>query len=112
MNWPLGRVLMSYAASIYVRIITGMNIKDATAGFKCYKRHTIDPIFSRQLINGWVFDAEDVFLAKKFGFKIKEIPINWTHYARDSKVRIARDVLKSALELLKIRINDLRGRYT
>ena len=93
------------------KLFLNLGVWDITCGFKCYKKHTIAPIFSRQLINGWVFDAEDVFLAKKFGFKIKEIPIRWTHYSKDSKVRIVRDVVRSAWELLKIRINDLKGRY-
>lgn len=78
-NWPLGRVLMSYAASIYVRIITGMNIKDATAGFKCYKRNVLETINLDNIRSkGYAFQIEMKFIAWKFGFKIIEVPIVFT----------------------------------
>jgi dolichol-phosphate mannosyltransferase len=78
-NWPLGRVLMSYAASIYVRIITGMKVKDTTAGFKAYRRivlETIDLDSVRSV--GYAFQIEMKFTAWKFGFRIIEIPIVFT----------------------------------
>lgn len=78
-NWPLGRVLMSYCASIYVRFITGMKIKDTTAGFKCYRRevlHNIRPEHIRSV--GYAFQIEMKFAAMKLGYKIVEIPIIFT----------------------------------
>jgi len=93
------------------KLFLNLRVWDITCGFKCYQRNTVDLIFSKQLIDGWSFDAENLFLAKKYGFKVKTIPIHWTHYDRDSKVKIARDVLRSGWELIKIRINDLKGRY-
>jgi len=78
-DWPLGRVLMSYFASIYVRFITGMNIKDTTAGFKCYKRKVLETIDLDKInLKGYAFQIEMKFTTWKFGFKIREIPIVFT----------------------------------
>jgi dolichol-phosphate mannosyltransferase len=78
-NWPMGRVLMSYIASIYVRIITGMNIKDTTAGFKCYRREvlrSIEPAHIKSV--GYGFQIEMKFTAWRLGYKVVEIPIIFT----------------------------------
>jgi len=78
-NWPIGRVIMSYYASVYVRIITGMPIKDATAGFKCYKREVLETMNLDQIkFMGYAFQIEMKFTAWKFGFKIVEVPIIFT----------------------------------
>lgn len=75
-NWPLSRVLMSYFASVYVRIVTGMRIKDTTAGFKCYRRRVLETIdFDRIKLKGYGFQIEMKFAAWKHGFKIVEVPI-------------------------------------
>jgi dolichol-phosphate mannosyltransferase len=78
-NWPLTRVLISYIASIYVRIITGMRIMDTTAGFKCYKREVLENIKPEQIKSvGYSFQIEMKFVAWKLGYKIVEIPIVFT----------------------------------
>jgi len=78
-NWPMGRVLISYFASIYVRFITGMDIKDTTAGFKCYKRKVLDSIDLDSIkFKGYAFQIEMKFTAWKSGFEIAEIPIIFT----------------------------------
>jgi dolichol-phosphate mannosyltransferase len=78
-DWPLGRVLISYFASIYVRFITGMNIKDTTAGFKCYKRKVLETIDLDKInLKGYAFQIEMKFTTWKFGFNIQEIPIVFT----------------------------------
>jgi dolichol-phosphate mannosyltransferase len=75
-NWPLGRVLMSYFASVYVRLITGMNIKDTTAGFKCYRRKVLETIDLDNIhFKGYAFQIEMKFTAYKCGFQLVEIPI-------------------------------------
>ena len=75
-NWPMGRVLMSYYASAYVRFVTGMKIKDTTAGFKCYKREVLEAIDLDSIrFTGYAFQIEMKFTAWKMGFKIKEISI-------------------------------------
>ncbi len=78
-NWPIGRVIMSYYASAYVRFITGMNIMDTTAGFKCYRRKVLETInFDNIKFKGYAFQIEMKFTAYKFGFKIVEVPIIFT----------------------------------
>jgi len=75
-NWPIGRVLMSYFASSYVRIITGMKVFDTTAGFKCYRRHVLETInLDKIQFKGYAFQIEMKFTAWKCGFTIQEVPI-------------------------------------
>lgn len=75
-NWPMGRVLMSYFASKYVRLITGLDIHDTTAGFKCYKRKVLETIeLDKIRFKGYAFQIEMKFTAYKCGFKIKEVPV-------------------------------------
>ena len=78
-NWPIGRVLMSYFASVYVRFITGINIQDATAGFKCYKSIVLKTIrLDRIRFVGYAFQIEMKFTAIKHGFDVIEVPIIFT----------------------------------
>ena len=78
-NWPMGRVLMSYYASAYVRFITGMKIRDTTAGFKCYRREVLETIpLDKIKFFGYAFQIEMKFTAWKFGFNIVEVPIIFT----------------------------------
>jgi dolichol-phosphate mannosyltransferase len=78
-NWPLSRVLISYIASIYVRLITGMKIMDTTAGFKCYRKEVLENIRPHHIKSiGYGFQIEMKFNAWKMGYKIVEIPIIFT----------------------------------
>jgi dolichol-phosphate mannosyltransferase len=78
-NWPMSRVLMSYYASAYVRLVTGMKIQDTTAGFKCYTRKVLETIdFDKIKFKGYAFQIEMKFTTWKFGFKIVEVPIIFT----------------------------------
>jgi len=75
-NWPMSRVLLSYYASKYVRVITGMPIGDSTAGFKCYTRKVLEKVLTEPVkFVGYAFQIEMKFRAWKYGFKIKEVPI-------------------------------------
>lgn len=75
-NWPMGRVLMSYYASKYVRLVTGVPIHDTTAGFKCYRRCVLEAIDLDAIrFKGYAFQIEMKFTAYKLGFKIKEVPV-------------------------------------
>jgi dolichol-phosphate mannosyltransferase len=75
-NWPMKRLILSYSANIYTRVITGMPVHDATAGFKCYKRKVLETIDIDNLkSNGYAFQIETNFLAWKKGFKLMEMPI-------------------------------------
>ena len=75
-NWPMGRVIMSYYASAYVRIVTGMNVRDTTAGFVCYSRNVLEAIdLDKIRFKGYAFQIEMKFTAFKMGCRIKEVPI-------------------------------------
>jgi dolichol-phosphate mannosyltransferase len=78
-NWPMGRVLMSYYASVYVRFITGMPFRDSTAGFKCYKAKVLNKIDLNKIrFKGYAFQIEMKFRAWKLGFDVVEVPIIFT----------------------------------
>lgn len=112
----LGRMPAKYRTflgDIYyemLRFILLPSVKDTNCGFKLFSRKVIKPIFSRQLINRWGYDAEVLFIADKLGFSIKEIPVRWTHYA-GSKVKITDAVIKTLGELAKIKVNHWQGKY-
>ena len=75
-NWPIGRVLMSYFASKYVKFVTGFNIHDTTAGFKCYKRRVLETIeLDKIRFKGYGFQIEMKYTAYKIGFRLKEVPV-------------------------------------
>lgn len=82
-NWPIGRVLLSYFASAYVRFITRMKIQDTTAGFVCYRRKVLETLqLDKVKFVGYAFQIEMKFLTWKYGFKLKEIPIIFTERTR------------------------------
>ena len=75
-NWPMGRVLMSYYASRYVQFVTGIPVRDTTAGFKCYRRSVLETVDLDAIrFKGYAFQIEMKFTAYKLGFKIKEVPV-------------------------------------
>lgn len=75
-NWPIGRVLMSYFASKYVRLVTGFKVHDTTAGFKCYRRHVLETIeLDKIRFKGYAFQIEMKYTAYKIGFRIKEVSV-------------------------------------
>lgn len=78
MNWPLGRLLMSYFASLYVRIVLWMNVKDTTAGFKCYRRKVLETIDLDNIrFVGYAFQIEMKYTAHRLGFRVVEVPITF-----------------------------------
>ena len=78
-NWPMGRLIMSYYASVYVRLVTGMKVYDATAGFVCYSRKVLERMkFNKVKFVGYAFQIEMKYTASKLGFHIHEIPIVFT----------------------------------
>ncbi len=95
-NWPMNRVLMSYFASSYVRVITGMPIADATAGFKCYTRKVLETIPLNEIrFIGYAFQIEMKFLAYKYGFKIKEVPIIFTDRTKGES-KMSKGIIREA----------------
>lgn len=96
-NWPIGRVIMSYFASSYVRFITGMKIMDTTAGFKCYRRKVLETIdFDHIRFKGYAFQIEMKFTTYKYKFKIVEIPIVFTD-RKKGKSKMSGGIFNEAL---------------
>jgi glycosyltransferase involved in cell wall biosynthesis len=107
---PLIRQLYGRLFNLGLRIVLGLSYKDTQCGFKAFNRRAIDTIFPRQQIERWGFDPELLFLARKFGLKTAEVPVEWAHDHR-SKINPLRDGLRMGVEVLKIRWNDWSGRY-
>ena len=96
-NWPLGRIIMSYYASVYVRIITGIRIKDTTAGFVCYTRRVLELIpLDEVTFSGYAFQIEMKFTALKCGFKIIEVPIVFTDRIEGTS-KMSKGIFKEAI---------------
>jgi len=111
-NWPMGRVLMSYYASAYVRLVTGMKIRDTTAGFKCYKREVLEAInLDKIRFTGYAFQIEMKYITWKFGFKIKEVSIIFTDRSEgDSKM--SKGIFREAvLGVISLRLKSIFKRY-
>jgi dolichol-phosphate mannosyltransferase len=111
-NWPLSRVLMSYFASIYVRIITGMRIMDTTAGFKCYRREVIESIQPDKIRSvGYGFQIEMKFTAWKLGYKIVEVPIIFTDRKRGAS-KMSGGIFNEALwGVLRMKLRSTFTKY-
>lgn len=111
-NWPMNRVLMSYFASKYVRFITGLPVHDTTAGFKCYHRSVLEVINLDNIrFVGYAFQIEMKFLAWKYGFKIKEVPIIFTDRTKGQS-KMSRGIFKEAiLGVLQIKLKSLFTHY-
>ncbi len=96
-NWPIGRVLMSFFASKYVQIITGMPIEDATAGFKCYSRKVLETIpYQKVKFVGYAFQIQMKFLCWKYGFILKEVPIIFMDRTRGTS-KMSMSIFKEAI---------------
>lgn len=96
-NWPMGRVLMSYYASAYVRFVTRMKIRDTTAGFKCYTKKVLQTIeLDKIRFIGYAFQIEMKFTAWKHGFKIKEVPIIFTDRT-EGQSKMSKGIFKEAI---------------
>jgi dolichol-phosphate mannosyltransferase len=111
-NWPMSRVLMSYYASAYVRFITGISIRDTTAGFKCYRRKVLETIQLDDVrFFGYAFQIEMKFRTWKHGFKIKEIPIIFTDRTAGTS-KMSSGIFKEAiLGVLQMRLKSLFKKY-
>lgn len=106
-NWPMSRVLMSYFASWYVRLITGMPIRDATAGFKCYTARVLRAIDLASIhFVGYAFQIEMKWLAYQLGFRIKEVPIIFTDRTRGTS-KMSKGIFEEALfGVLQMKVNS------
>jgi len=111
-NWPMSRVLMSYFASIYVRLITGMEIRDTTAGFVCYKREVLETIdLDAVKFIGYAFQIEMKFTTHKFGFKVIEVPIIFTDRTKGTS-KMSSGIFKEAvIGVIQMKINSWFKKY-
>jgi len=106
-NWPMGRVLMSYFASVYVRMVTGIAIQDATAGFKCYRKQVLQTIQLNKIkFVGYAFQIEMKFTAIKHGFNVVEIPIIFTDRTEGTSKMSPRIFREAFLGVIQLKIGS------
>ena len=111
-NWPIGRVLMSYFASCYVRLVTGVNIHDTTAGFVCYTRRVLETIpLDEVRFKGYAFQIEMKYTAYKIGFKLKEVSVVFTN-RREGTSKMSGGIFSEALfGVVRLRLDGFFRRY-
>ena len=111
-NWPMGRVLMSYFASKYVRFVTGFKVHDTTAGFKCYRRRVLQTIeLDKIRFRGYAFQIEMKFTAFKIGFRIKEVPVIFVN-RREGVSKMSGGIFGEAfLGVMRLRWDGWTRRY-
>lgn len=111
-NWPMGRVLMSYYASAYVRIVTGMKLRDTTAGFVCYRRHVLENIGLDSIeFKGYAFQIEMKFKAFSKGYKIVEVPIVFVNRVLGTSKMNGSIFGEAVLGVIKLRLKSLAGKF-
>jgi glycosyltransferase involved in cell wall biosynthesis len=107
---PGYRHVMGRVFNTLVRLLAVPGVEDTQCGFKAFSRQAADELFDRQMITGFGFDVEILYLARKYGYRIAELGIEW-HFNDDTRVRAGADTLNMVGELLMIRYRDLIGRY-
>jgi len=110
-NWPMSRVLLSYYASAYVRFITRMPVRDSTAGFKCYRRNTLETINLEKIkFKGYAFQIEMKFVAWTLGFKLKEVPIIFTERLEGTSKMSGGIIREAAFGVIDMKLRALFGK--
>ena len=107
---PMHRQLFGRIFNLLLRLILGLNYKDTQCGFKAFSRRSADVLFHLQQIERWGFDPELLFLARRFGFKVAEVPVAWAH-REGTRLSPLRDGIRMFGEMLKIRWNAWAGKY-
>jgi dolichyl-phosphate beta-glucosyltransferase len=107
---PGYRHLTGRVFSLAVKLLVMRGFEDTQCGFKCFRAAAAEDLFSRQRFNGWSFDVEVLYLARRRGFGVREVPVAW-YYQSDSRIRLASDSFSMFSDLLRIRWFDLRGMY-
>jgi glycosyltransferase involved in cell wall biosynthesis len=110
-NEPGYRHLMGRVYNLIVRLFAIGGLQDTQCGFKCFRREVAQKVFRLQTMNGWGFDVEVLYIARKHGYRISEVPIDW-YYGASSKVSPVRDTMRMFREVFEVRWNDLCGRYS
>ena len=109
-NEPVYRHLIGRIFNTMVRWLVLPGLQDTQCGFKCFSAEVVESVFPLQTLEGMSFDAEILFIARKKGFKVQEVAIDW-YFNPDSRVRLFQDSLRMGFDLLTIRRNARRGRY-
>ena len=109
-NEPAHRHWIGRGFNLLVRLLAVPGLQDTQCGFKCFRADAAEELFRLQVLNGWTFDVEVLFLARRRGYRIVEIPIPWTHVP-GSRVRLVRDSVAMLADLVRIRWYAVRGRY-
>lgn len=111
LNWPMTRLLLSFFASVYTRFITGLPVRDATGGFKCFRRKVLESIdLDKIKSNGYSFQIEMTFKAYAKGFRIKEIPIVFIDRVR-GKSKMSKKIVREAVTMVwKLRLQHMFGK--
>jgi glycosyltransferase involved in cell wall biosynthesis len=107
---PARRHLMGRIFNGVVQLLAVRGLQDTQCGFKAFRRLAAQDLFRRQLVNGWAFDVEVLYLARRLGYRVQEVPITW-RYDSSSRVRPVADTISMLQELVMIRWNAVRGRY-
>ena len=107
---PQRRHIMGRVYNALVRLLAVPKLRDTQCGFKCFRGEVADRLFGLQRTKGLAFDVEVLYLARKQGLRVLEIPIDW-HHNRDSKVRIGVDSFSMVRDTLRMRLHDLKGGY-
>lgn len=107
---PLCRRFLGWIYRVLCRMLLQVSVSDFNCGFKLFSKDAAEHIFNKIFMDRWSFDTEIIFLAKKLGYRIKEVPVSW-QYTGTSAVRPLRDGIRSYLDLLRIRRNDKTGIY-
>ncbi|MGI9175483.1 MAG: polyprenol monophosphomannose synthase [Rhodothermales bacterium] len=109
-NWPLSRLVLSYGAGVYTRLITGLPLFDVTAGFKCFHRRVLETIpFGHVRSNGYSFQVEMSYRTWKKGFRVREVPIVFTERTEGQSKMSRAIVVEAALKVWELRLRDLAG---
>ena len=109
-NEPAYRHFIGRIFNSMIQVLALPELNDTQCGFKCFRAALVQDLFKQQTLPGWSFDVEVLFIARLRGYHIVEVPIHW-YFNPDSKIRVFKDSLRMAIDLLTIRRNAMRGKY-
>jgi dolichyl-phosphate beta-glucosyltransferase len=109
-NEPAYRHLVGRVFNTLIRVLALPGLQDTQCGFKCFRANVAEDLFRRQTLSGWSFDVEVLFIARRLGYSIRELPIPW-YFNPDSKIRVLNDSIHMGLDLLEIRRKARLGVY-
>ena len=109
-NEPEYRHVGGRAVNLMIRLLALPGLQDTQCGFKCFRAQVAEDLFARQTLTGWSFDIEMLVIARRRGYRIVEVPIPW-YFNPESKLNVIQDAFLMVIDILKIHLNALRGRY-